>query len=86
MIDTRCQVTILATSVFDRMCGSDPRLCSRLRPCGRRLISADSSLLTLRIELDMTVVFPGPSCDMVLVIVSIVFGQVITRYHILMTP
>ena len=72
MIDTRCQVTILATSVFDRMCGSDPRLCSRLRPCGHRLISADSSLLTVCVELDMTVAFPGLSCDMVLVIVSIV--------------
>ena len=37
MIDTGCQVMILATSVFDRMCVSDPRMCSRLRPCGRCL-------------------------------------------------
>ena len=44
MIDTGCQVTILATSVFERMCVSDPRVRSRLRPCGRRLVSADSFL------------------------------------------
>ena len=31
MIDTRCQVTIMATSVFERMCASDPRVRSRLR-------------------------------------------------------
>ena len=71
MIDTGCQVTILATSVFERMCVSDPRIWSRLRPCGRRLISADSSPLMVRGELDMTVVFPGLSCTMVLVVASI---------------
>ena len=71
MIDTGCQVTILATSVFERMCTSDPRVRSRLRPCGRRLISADSSPLMVRGELGMTVVFPGLSCDMVLVVASI---------------
>ena len=48
MIDTGCQVTILATSVFDRMCTSDPHVRSRLRPCGRRLVSADSSPLTVK--------------------------------------
>ena len=63
MIDAGCQVTILATSVFERMCFSDPRVRSRLRPCGRRLVSADSSPLTVRGELDMTVVFPGLICD-----------------------
>ena len=26
MIDMGCQVTILATSVFERMCASDPRM------------------------------------------------------------
>ena len=71
MIDTGCQVTILATSVFERMCVSDPQVQSRLRPCGRRLVSADSSPLTVRGELDMTVVFPGLSCDMILVVASI---------------
>ena len=34
MIGTGCQVTILATSVFERMCAFDPRVRSRLRPCG----------------------------------------------------
>ena len=71
LIDTGCQVTILATSVFERMCVSDPRVRSRLRPCGRRLVSADSSSLTVRGELDMTVVFPGLICDMILVVASI---------------
>ena len=71
MIDTGCQVTILATSVFERMCVSDPRVRFRLRPCGRRLVSADSSPLTVCGELDMTVVFPGFSCDMILVVASI---------------
>ena len=46
MIDTGCQVTILATSVFERMCTSDL--------CGRRLVSADSSPLTVKGELEVT--------------------------------
>ena len=54
MIDTGCQVTILATSVFERMRVYDPRVRSRLRPCGRCLVSADSAPLTVRGELDMT--------------------------------
>ena len=53
IIDTGCQVTIMATSVFERMCVSDPRVRSRLRPCGRRLVSADSSPLTVSGGLDM---------------------------------
>ena len=57
MIEMGCQVTILVMSVFERMCASDPRIQSRLHPCGRRLISADSSSLMVRGELDMTVVF-----------------------------
>ena len=71
MIDTGCHVTILATSVFERMCVSDPQVQPRLHPCGRRLVSADSSPLTVRGEHDMTVVFPGLSCDMILVVASI---------------
>ena len=59
------------TSVFQRMCASDPRVRSRLRPCGRRLVSADSSPLTVRGELEMTVVFPGLGCEMLLVVASI---------------
>ena len=47
---------------------SDPWVRSRLRPCGRRLVSADSSPLTVRGELDVTVAFPGLSCDMILAV------------------
>ena len=53
------------------MCVSDPQVRSRLRPCGRRLVSADSSPLTVGGELEMTIVFPGLSCDMLLVVASI---------------
>ena len=53
------------------MCVSDPQVQSRLRPCVRRLVSADSSPLTVPGELDMTVVFPGLSCNMILVVASI---------------
>ena len=61
MIDTGCQVTILATSVFKRMCAADPQVRSRLRRCGRRLVSADLSQLTVKGELKLKVVFPGLS-------------------------
>ena len=71
MIDTGCQVTILATSVFERLGVFEPRIRARLRPCGRRLISADSFPLMVRGELDMTIVFPGLSCTMVPVVASI---------------
>ena len=53
MIDTGCQVTILATSVFERMCAADPQVRSRLCPCGRRLVSADSSPLIVKGELEL---------------------------------
>ena len=71
MIDTGCQVTNLATSVFERMCVADPRFRCRLWPCRRRLVSADLSPLMVRGELCMTVVFPVLQCDMTLVIASI---------------
>ena len=71
MIDTGCQVTILATTVFERMCTADPMVRSRLRPCRRRLVSADSSPLTVRGELELNVVFPGLSCEMLFVVASI---------------
>ena len=70
MIDTGCQVTILVTSVFERMCVADPRFRRWLRPCGRRLVSADSSPLMVRGELYMSVAFPGLQFDMKLVIAS----------------
>ena len=47
IIDMGCQVTILATSVFERMCTTDPQVRSRLLPCGRRLVAGDSSPLTV---------------------------------------
>ena len=71
MIDAGCQVTILATSVFERMCASDPRVRSRLHPGGRRLVLADSSPLTVKGKLELTVVFPGLSCEMLLVVANI---------------
>ena len=48
-------MTILATSVFEKMCVTDPLVRFQLRPCGRRLVSADSSLLTVCWELDMNI-------------------------------
>ena len=33
VIDTGCQVTILATTIFERMCAVDPRVRPELRPC-----------------------------------------------------
>ena len=71
MIDTGCQVTILATSVFEWMCVADPQVRSRLCPCGCRLVSSDLSPLTVKGELELTVVFPGLSCDMLFVVASI---------------
>ena len=71
MIDNISKPTILATSVFKRMCAADPQVRSRLCPCGRRLVSADSSPLTVKGELELTVVFLGLSCDMLFVVASI---------------
>ena len=47
MINTGCQVTILATSVFDKMCKIHPEVKSELTTCTQRLISADKSPLTV---------------------------------------
>ena len=71
MIDTGCQVTILATTIFERMCTADPKVRARLRPCRRRLVSADSSPLTVKRELELNVVFPGLCCDMLFVVANI---------------
>ena len=71
MIDTGCQVTVLATTIFERMCTVDPRVRSRLRPCRWRLVSADSSPLTVKGELELNVVFHGLCCDMLFVVVNI---------------
>ena len=70
-IDTGCQVTILATTIFEHMCTADPRVRSRLRPCRRRLVSADSSPLTVKGELELNVIFPGLCCEMLFVVYNI---------------
>ena len=59
MIDSGCQMTILATTIFERMCTADPRVRSRLWPCRSRLVLADSSPLTVKGELELNVVFLG---------------------------
>ena len=64
-------MTILATSVFERMWVADPKLRARLRLYGWWLVSADSSPLTVKGELELTVVFPGLSCVMLFVVASI---------------
>ena len=58
MIDTGCQVTILSTTVFQRMCTVN-------RPCRRRLVSADSSPLMVQGQFGLDIVFPGLCCKMV---------------------
>ena len=68
MIATGCQVTILATSVFEKMC---TQVRSRIRLCTRWLVSADSSPLTVIGNIDLYVVFPGLKCSMSCVVASI---------------
>ena len=71
MIDTVCQVTILSTTVFERMCSVDPAVRSALRPCRRWLVSADSSPLIVQGQLELNIVFPGLCCDMLFVVANI---------------
>ena len=71
MIDTGCQVTILAASVFEKMCKVHPQVKSRISQCTRRLVSADSSPLTVVGWINFDVVFPGLQCNMCCVVVSI---------------
>ena len=71
MIDTGCQVTILATSVFDKMCEIHPEVKFGLIPCTKRLVSADSSPLTVKGRINLNVVFPGLRCDMWCVVAAI---------------
>ena len=68
MIDTGCQVTILSTTVFEHMCTVDPAVRSALRPCHRRLVSADSSPLIVQGQLELNIMFPGLCCDMLFVL------------------
>ena len=58
MIDTGCQVTILSATVFQRMCVVKPEVRSALQVCRRRLVSADSSPLTVQGQLELDIVFP----------------------------
>ena len=69
MIDTGCQVTILATSVFK--CEIHPEVRNGLVPCAQRLVSADSSPLTVMGRINLNVVFPGLQCDMCCVVADI---------------
>ena len=71
MIDTGCQVTILATSVFKKMCDIHPEVRNGLVPCAQRLVSADSSPLTVIGQINLNVVFPGLQCDMCCVVAGI---------------
>ena len=69
MIDTGCQVTILSTTVLERMCVVDTTVRSELRPCRRRLVSANLSPLIVQGQLEF--VFPGLCCDMLFVVANI---------------
>ena len=70
-IDTGCQVTILATSVFNKMCDIHPEVRNGLVPCAQRLVSADSSPLTVMGRINLNIVFPGLRCDMWCVVAGI---------------
>ena len=59
MIDTGCQVTILATSVFKKMCEIHPQVRNGLVPCAQRLVSADSSPLTVMGRINLNVATMG---------------------------
>ena len=71
MIDTGCQVTILATSVFEKMCEIHPQVRTGLVPCAQRLVSADSSPLTVMGRINLNVAFHRLRCDMCCVVASI---------------
>ena len=71
MIDIGCQVTILSTMVFQRMCVANPEVHSALQTSRRRLVSADSSPLMVQGQLDLDIVFPGLCCKMLFVVANI---------------
>ena len=73
MIDTYtgCQVTILSTTVFQRMLTVNPAVRSALQTFRRRLVSADSSPLTVQGQLELDIVFPGLCCKMLFVVANI---------------
>ena len=61
-------MTILSTTVFERMCIVNPTVHSEWR---RRLVSADSSPLIVHGQLELAIVFPGLCCDMLFVVANI---------------
>ena len=71
MIDTGCQVTILSATVFQRMCVVTPEVRSALQVCRHRLVSADSSSLTVQGQLELDIMFPGLCCKMLFVVANI---------------
>ena len=71
MIDTGCQVTILATSVYEKMCEIHPEVELELTMCTQRLISADKSPLTVLGRIRLDIVFPGLQCDIWCVVAAI---------------
>ena len=66
-----CQVIILSTTVFQRMCTVNQVVCFALQPCRSRLVSADSSPLMVQGQLELDIVFPGLDCAMMFVVASI---------------
>ena len=77
MIDTGCQVTILSATVFQRMCVVKPEVHYALQVCRRRLVSADSSPLTVQGQLELDIVFPGLTTSVGLVDRSNVGGGMV---------
>ena len=57
MIDAGCNNFVY--NVFQRMCTVNPGVRSALQTCRRRLVSADSSPLTVQGQLELVIVFPG---------------------------
>ena len=53
------------------MCKVHPQVKDRLSPCTRRLVSADSSPLTVVGRINLNVVFPGLQCNMCCVVANI---------------
>ena len=53
------------------MCDIHPEVRNGLIPCAQRLVSADSSPLTVMGRINLNVVFPGLECDMWCVVASI---------------
>ena len=64
-------MTILSTTVFQRMCTVNPAVRSALRPCSHRLVSADSSPLMVQGQLELDIVFPGLCCKILFVVANI---------------